>query len=82
MADIELVQVPARVFERYRALATAVDGFVNTPEVQAAFRRGYTDPKTGAPMWTLYGDLANMLDALNRACDEADKALGRKEERS
>ena len=77
MPDIELVNVPEKVFERYRDLATAVDEFVHAPDVQAAFRQAGTDLKTGAPMWTLYGGLVQSLAALNRACDDADQALGR-----
>lgn len=47
---VELVQVPAEVFERYRELATAVDEFVHAPDVQAAFSRACVSQRSGAPM--------------------------------
>jgi hypothetical protein len=74
---VKLVQVPSEVFERYRQLATAADAFVHAHEGRPGFLRSYTDPKTGAPIWTLFGGLATALEALGKAQDDADRELDR-----
>lgn len=74
---MKLVEVPEPVFERYRALATAADAFVYAHEGRPGFLRSYADPKSGAPIWTLFGELALAIEYLERACDVADEELKR-----